>query len=109
MFSIFYEFFCCRLLGVLSFHWQKLGSPVPGIWRLVSDHTVKKGWRFSRPQPRCHLPNSPWAGKIKLFPLRESLVSDIPDGDGKTTNPFLQCRAPFIKIYSTVQYSSYIL
>ncbi len=28
----------------------------------------------------------------KLFPPRESFVSDIPAGDGKTANPFLQCR-----------------
>ncbi len=30
-------------------------------------------------------------GVIKLFPARESLVSDIPAGDGKTANLFLQC------------------
>jgi hypothetical protein len=29
------------------------------------------------------------AGLIKLFPARESLVSDIPAGDGKTANLFL--------------------
>ncbi len=29
----------------------------------------------------------------KLFPPRESFVSDIPAGDGKTANPFLQCVA----------------
>jgi hypothetical protein len=29
---------------------------------------------------------------IKLFPARESLVSDIPAGDGKNDNLFLQCR-----------------
>jgi hypothetical protein len=28
---------------------------------------------------------------IKLLPARESLVSDIPDGDGKMANLFLQC------------------
>jgi hypothetical protein len=28
---------------------------------------------------------------MKLFPSRESLVSDIPAGDGKTANLFLQC------------------
>jgi hypothetical protein len=28
----------------------------------------------------------------ELFPARESLVSDIPSGDGKTANLFLQCR-----------------
>jgi hypothetical protein len=31
------------------------------------------------------------AGKIKLFPARESLVNDIPAGDRKTANIFLQC------------------
>ncbi len=56
-------------------------------------YTVKKGQRFSRPQPGCHLPNSPWPGKIKLSTARESLVSDIPAGDGKTANLFLQCSA----------------
>jgi hypothetical protein len=30
-------------------------------------------------------------GKMKLFPARESLVSGIPAGDGKTANLFLQC------------------
>jgi hypothetical protein len=48
----------------------------------------KIGWRFSRPQPGCHLPNSPCPGIIKLFPIRESLVSDIPAGDAKTANLF---------------------
>ncbi len=32
------------------------------------------------------------AGKIKLFPARESLVSDILAGDGKLVHHFLQCR-----------------
>jgi hypothetical protein len=30
--------------------------------------------------------------EMKLFPARESLFSDIPAGDGKTANLFLQCR-----------------
>jgi hypothetical protein len=30
--------------------------------------------------------------QIKLFPARESLVSDILAGDGKMNNLFLQCR-----------------
>ena len=51
-------------------------------------YTVKKGQRFSRPQLRCHQSNSPWPGIIKLFPARESLVSDIPTGDGKISNLF---------------------
>ncbi len=29
--------------------------------------------------------------KTKLFPPRKSLISDIPAGDGKTANSFLQC------------------
>jgi hypothetical protein len=32
-----------------------------------------------------------WPEIIKLFPARESLVSDIPAGDGKNENLFLQC------------------
>jgi hypothetical protein len=31
-------------------------------------------------------------GIIKLFPARESLISGIPAGDGKTAKLFLQCR-----------------
>ncbi len=40
--------------------------------------------------------NSPWAEIIKLFPPRESLVSDIPVGDGKIFNLFysVQCIVP---------------
>jgi hypothetical protein len=55
------------------------------------EYIVKKGWQFSRPQPGCHLLNSPWRGIIKLFPTRERLVSDIPVGDEKIANLFLQC------------------
>jgi hypothetical protein len=54
-------------------------------------YTVKKGLAVSRPQPGCHLPNSPWAAIIKFFAARESLVSDILAGDGKIANLFLQC------------------
>ncbi len=32
--------------------------------------------------------SSPWPGIIKLVPAWESLVSDIPAGDGKTANLF---------------------
>jgi hypothetical protein len=43
-----------------------------------------------RPQPGCHLPNSLWPEIIKkLFPARESLVSDVPARDGKIENFFL--------------------
>jgi hypothetical protein len=33
----------------------------------VRDYTITKGYRHSRPQPGCHLPNSPWPGIFKLF------------------------------------------
>jgi hypothetical protein len=29
--------------------------------------------------------------RLKIFPARESLVSEIPSGDGKNLKPFLQC------------------
>jgi hypothetical protein len=48
----------------------------------------KKGYRFSRPQQGCYLPHSLWPGIIKLFPARESLVSDIPAEDGNIVNLF---------------------
>jgi hypothetical protein len=33
-------------------------------------------------------PESPWQGIIKLFPARESSVSDISAGDGENHNLF---------------------
>jgi hypothetical protein len=67
----------------------------PGESRRIQKNThVKRGYRFNRPQPGCHLPNSPRLGKIKLFPAKKSLISDIPAGDAKTANIFysVQCR-----------------
>jgi hypothetical protein len=46
-----------------------------------------------------HQPNSPWPGIIKLFPARESLINDIPAGDGKNYNIF----------YSTIMTSHLIV
>ncbi len=56
----------------------------------LKPNTVKKSQRFSRLQPACHLPNSPCPVPviIKLFPAKESLVIDIPAGDGKIVNLF---------------------
>ncbi len=51
-------------------------------------------------QPGSHLSNSPWAGIIKCFPARESLVSIIPAGDGKNDNLFLQCNSVPKRIWS---------
>jgi hypothetical protein len=53
----------------------------------VDSYTVKKGELFSRPQPGCHLPKSPWTGIIKLFPSRETLVIDIPAGERENGKP----------------------
>jgi hypothetical protein len=59
----------CNLMNLMS-GWWMCGIYAPG---------------FSRSQ---HLPstNSLWPVIIKLFPARESLVSDIPARDGKTAN-----------------------
>jgi hypothetical protein len=73
----------CISQPILYQNLKKKSTSIPSI------HTVKKFKRFSRPQPGCHWLNSPWAG---IFPPRESLVSDIPAGDGKMANLFLQCR-----------------
>ncbi len=48
----------------------------------------KKKFNDSCPQPGCHLSNSFWPGII--IP-RKSLIIDIPAGDGKIANLFLQC------------------
>jgi len=39
------------------------------IWFYFILHTVKKGLSDSRPQPGCHLPNSPWPGIIYPVPV----------------------------------------
>ncbi len=53
-------------------------------------YTVIKRLAVSLPQKGCHFSNSPWSEIIKLFSARESLVGDIPAGDGKTAINFLQ-------------------
>jgi hypothetical protein len=48
------------------------------------------------PSPAAMSLTAPWA-RI-LFPARESLVSDIPAGDGNVCNLFLQCvEASFLR------------
>jgi hypothetical protein len=49
----------------------------------------KKGYRLSRPQPGGQLPNPPWTNYSR--PGRVWYVSDLPAGDGKIANLFLQC------------------
>ncbi len=60
--------------------------------------TVIKGYRFSRPQLECHKPNFPWQGISKFFPARESLVSDIPAGDGKIDSLFYSVGSKQVKV-----------
>jgi hypothetical protein len=55
---------------------------------VVGNCTVKKVIYFPSPA-RIAGPNSLWWRIIKLFLARESLVSDIPAGDGKIGNLFL--------------------
>jgi hypothetical protein len=54
---------------------------------------IEKVLPVSRPQPGCHGSNSPWARIIKLFLASESLISDIPAGDGKVVNLFTVYRS----------------
>ncbi len=73
-------------------------ASMPPFWVASSEgtstssiYTVKKGFRYSRTQPGCHLPDSLWAGIMtlyKLFTPRASLLSDIPAGDGNIENLF---------------------
>ncbi len=49
---------------------------------------VKKAFQYSHPQMGFHLPNSPKAGIMKLFPPRESLIIDISAGDGNIKKLF---------------------
>jgi hypothetical protein len=37
---------------------------------LAGRYTVKKVSGFSRPQPGCHLPNSPWQGNTLIIPAQ---------------------------------------
>jgi hypothetical protein len=58
-------------------------------------HTVKKMLMIFPPPAGMSLTKLSLGGNydviFKLFPSRESLVIDIPAGDGKMANIFLQC------------------
>jgi hypothetical protein len=66
----------------------RFSRPQPGCHKPNSPSPGINGYRFSPPQPGCHKTNSPWTGIFKLFPARESLVSDIPAGDRKNITFF---------------------
>jgi hypothetical protein len=61
----------------------------------INLHCIKR-YQFFRPYPGCHKLISPWPVIIKLYPARESLVSDIPAREGKIGNLFLQCTLTYI-------------
>ncbi len=54
-------------------------------WR---GYTVRKGYRFSRPQRGCHLPYSFWVGIIKLFPCHGEFGKLHPGWGRKYRSPF---------------------
>jgi len=58
---------------------------------IVEHYTVKK----LRDSWICF--DQTFLGLCKLFPARESMVSDIPAGDGNTAKPFLQCTGTHIE------------
>jgi hypothetical protein len=49
------KFSYVALIDILTFSLDRRGN---------LNYTVKKGERFSRPKPGCHLRNSPWPGII---------------------------------------------
>jgi hypothetical protein len=108
--SIGYRWFCC--LGHSDNFHQGYLTDFPLLCVLLKTilfvmcppvYTVKKGLSFSRPLPGCHLPNSPWPGIIKLFPARESLVSDIPAGDGKIVKLFFTVYSALALLYASLR------
>jgi hypothetical protein len=65
---------------------------------------IKKVSDFPTPSRDVTKPNYAWPGIIKLFPARESLVRDIPAGEGKIANLFLQCIIPAGMVYLLLRY-----
>ncbi len=67
----------CLRMGVedqITATWDEIPWLRIVIWEWVDRgerYTVKKGYRFSRPQPGCHLPNSLWAEIINIPDQRE--------------------------------------
>jgi hypothetical protein len=61
-------------------------------------HTVKKAFRYFRPQPGCHLPNSPWAGIIKydvIIPAQGEFGKRHPGWGGNIEKIFFYVAEPF--------------
>jgi hypothetical protein len=60
-------------------------------WEIEYLHCKKELAIFPSPAGMSLTKLSLGGKKTKLFPPRKSLISDIPAGDGKTANSFLQC------------------
>ncbi len=75
------------LLPLVCSHFRQV-SPFYPAW--IKAYTVKKAFLYSCPQPGCHLLSLGGNNDVtyKLFPPSESLVSDIPAGDGNTEQLF---------------------
>jgi hypothetical protein len=61
-------------------------------------HCKKELAVFPSPAGMSLIKLSLGGNNFSFFPPRESLVSDIPAGDGKMANSFLQCGIPWISI-----------
>jgi hypothetical protein len=59
---------------------------------IENGYTMKKVSDFPVPAAAMSLTNSRRPGRVKLFPARESLLSDILAGEGKIAKQQLQCR-----------------
>jgi len=68
-------------------------------------YTVKNGLRFFVQFPNRDVTNQtlPGQGIVKLFPARESLVIDIPFGDGKIDNLFYSATLILYFLFKGVQ------
>ncbi len=67
---------------------EPIVSTVVCIAQIV-EYTIKKV--SDLPVPSRDVTNQTLPGRDKLFLARENLVNDIPAGDGKIGNLFLQC------------------
>jgi len=78
-------------------------------WTISSPtYTVKKVFRFPVPSRVVTDQTLPGQEKNNYFPSRESLVSDIPAGDGKIFNLFFSVGLRFRGTFIEIMYSMYL-
>jgi len=85
----------CKKRQNLNLEFSKIRWMHVHKWRVLEDrHTVKKNYEI----PEIFFDQTfRGLGLGRLFPATESLVSDIPAGDGKSLNLYLQCTLPYCK------------